>query len=790
MKKKIKGLSLLMAGILATAPVVSTGNVVLANTVKNQAAGLSVQGQKVTKRLEKGDTFTIQLTCTTGSGSIANLINYIDLSGATNGNFAVNEVQINGDNTIIITDLVYNGEGNAVQVEIGYKGMQSDAPAMTSVLLENAIPKESAPSGLAVTNSVINVVTGERQQIAFSLVNKGNTISASGKMSFELEDKKASEGIVIKTKEVSIPEMRKGEQKDFNFIADIDEKVTRGIHKIKVKISDKDGKNTVEKTLQLKVESDFMPPSLQVAASNTAGFQLNQPQAIEIDVKNVGHVAAKNVKVEVVPNEKVVVADGSNVRYINAIESGKTEKVNMMLQVIDNKSVTIPLQMKLTYIDDLGKTQEDTQTLYINTQTTAFAKELTIKDIKEPSGIHKVGDTFGVGFTIAAVDGAKNVTVSVKGAEGIVPKSKNMFVINEISKGGAQNFHVNFTAGNTVVTGTHLIEIQAKYKLNNEDITISQYATVSIDNPKKEDDDNEEDTKKGQPKVIIGNYQSAPVVVKAGEQFELQLGFLNTHNQKSVHNLKANLTVREEGEKNTGSVFTPVNASNTFFIQDMAPGEMVTETITLYTIPSAVPKTYEISLEMEYEDAEGNPIKATENIGIPVEQVTKLEIADVQVDTVEVGMEAYLTARVYNTGKTSISNVKIKTVGEGFDVKENTMFIGVMEKGANESYEPIIIPNQGGTLQGQILIEYEDVSGAVQSMVHDFEMEVMESMVFPEGDGMLPPTEEVIPESEKAGIPWPVMLGLALGALIAAGITALVLKKRRKKQEELEIDED
>ncbi len=46
------------------------------------------------------------------------------------------------------------------------------------------------------------------------------------------------------------------------------------------------------------------------------------------------------------------------------------------------------------------------------------------------------------------------------------------------------------------------------------------------------------------------------------------------------------------------------------------------------TIPSADPKTYEISMVMEYEDADGNEITATEYLGIPVEQTTKLEVAD------------------------------------------------------------------------------------------------------------------------------------------------------------------
>ena len=113
-----------------------------------------------------------------------------------------------------------------------------------------------------------------------------------------------------------------------------------------------------------------------------------------------------------------------------------------------------------------------------------------------------------------------------------------------------------------------------------------------------------------------------------------------------------------------------------------------------------------------------------------------------------------------------------------------------LEKGATETYEPILVPYQGGMLAGQITVEYEDVTGTVQTLIHDFEMEVMESYVPDMGGDWYEPSIDDIPAEEGNKLPWPMIAGVGIGVLGAAGITALVLKKRRSPEEAFEDDED
>ena len=775
MKGKNRVMGLLMAGIIAASCTYPTGGLLFAQEQGNTAA-ISISGKPVTKELEKGDKFNLFIDVYTESSvdKLRESMQYIELDGSTSNSVDVKGVQIIdnqdiGAKTIVVMDLVYNGSGNTVDIEIGFK--DGGNVVKGSITLENATAAISAGEGLTLSQSVINVVAGEMQQITLTVKNDSKAYVESGKMKLKMKDTTSAKGIALKKKEISLLAMNKGEQKDYYVTLDVDKDVTRGIHDMAVEIEGK------EHIVKLKVDSNFMPPALEVNVTNTTAFETNVAKAIQVNIKNVGHVAAKNVKLEIVPNEKVFVADGSNVRYVENIESGKVQTVPVSLIVNDTSTYNLPVEMKLSYIDDLGETQTSSQFIYLSTKGSVAQKELEITTTAEPTGLKKIGEEFNIGFKVTTPDEAKNVKISVKSSEGIVSKSKSIFIEPKLTKGQTKSYNVTFVATQPVTTGTYPIEIVAEYSLNGQEVAIKQYATVSVENEEAEEG---EGKGKSKPKVIVGTYSSNPVVVKAGEEFDLEIGFLNTNKSKTVNNLKANLTVKEQGENDTGSVFTPVNASNTFFIDTLAPGQMEVKNIRLYTIPSAKPKTYEITLEMEYEDENGEAITATEHFGIPVEQVTKLEVAEVQVEYAELGMPAEMTANIYNTGKTSISNIRISTTGEGFEVQDNTLIIGALEKGSSKTYMPTIIPNQSGTLTGQIQIEYEDVTGKMQSLTHDFQVEVMESA---------PPMEEVPMEEEKPA-KWPILLGVAVGIGIAAGITAFIMKKRKDKLAEMDIDED
>ena len=728
--------------------------------------------------LKKGDTFNLDVYAMISGGNPSNENVKVYVSGAstTDGTSQVSKV---GDKyKISVRGLIYNGNGNTAQVEVLY-GKASDTSTV-DLKVESTV---TAGAALKLTDTTIhNVVAGQTQQVSFTLKNTSESRTKEGTMKLSIINKNStSKGIQLKRTSFDLSELLPDETKEFNVTLAIDKDVTRGIHEMEVDIEG------TKQIIKLKVDSDFMPPSLEVTATGTDGFKINQPKDITIGLKNVGNIAARNVKVEVVSDPKINVMDGSNVRYVESIPSKQSQSVKIRLQVNSAATSSIPVQLKFSYTDDLGEKREDSQYIYLLTSGGVTNTEVNIVDIKGPTGTYGVDNNFEVSFAVTAKKGAKNIKISVAGDTGIVPKTQNLFMIDKLEAGQKKQFKVTLAATKAAANSSHPIEIKAEYKNNDEAIVFSQFTSANITNPEAEENGEGDKTPKGLPKVIIGEYKSNPVVVKAGEEFDLDLGFLNTNSTKSVHNLKANLTVKEVGEKDTGSVFTPVGASNTFFIADLAPRQTGVKKIRLYTIPSAKPKTYEITIEMEYEDDKGNPIKATENIGIPVEQVTKLEIADIQTDSgAQVGMPMSLTANIYNTGKTDISNVSIHIEGEGFDVQENKMFIGNFEKGASEQYMPTLIANQTGELTGKIIIEYEDPTGSMQKVSQDFNVEVMEMPPMPDGgeNGEMTP----IPEEKPAK--WPTIVGIIGGFGLAALIAFGVVKKRNAKLAEKAFDEE
>lgn len=780
MKKNNKIMSLLLALAMIVSYILPVGGNLVYASESFYIQGVSATGGT----LSDGDSFSISFDMIFNQpvedGQTAQDDTSVQINAyAPQGPSVQKQIITEGDKIIglwvTIGNLKYNGKGDSADITATYKGTSKSINVPLSV-------RETidATEALAIVEgTTINVKAGETQKVTLKIKNTTSGKTKESSMVITPPTGEGADGFEIDPKTIKIPAMNPGETKSISFDVSVNKTVAQGLYDLNVRIGTKDNK------VQLKVESSFRPPTLELSVSSKS-VSSNSTEEITINVKNLGDIAAKNVELTIAQNEKIAIVGGSNIKYIQSVAPNATGSVTIQGKIIDKSASSIPLSIAIKYIDETGKEGTSNQYVYLTTEQASLSKGVEIQNIIGPTGTYKAGDEFTVKFTVYAPEDIKNVQIKV-GGESIAPRSTSLFIIDAMKKGEKKQYTVQFSPTKDATTNSYLIGIEVSYPNDSSLTGTSQYTTVNINQPDKEEDD--EDNKKGKPKVIIGEYKSEPVVVKAGEEFELELGFLNTNKTKSVHNLKANLTVKDVGEKDTGSVFTPVGASNTFFISDMAPGETVTKNITLYTIPSAVPKTYEITIEMEYEDAEGEAITATEKLGIPVEQVTSLEVAEIRIENAQVGMETYLYAPIYNTGKTDISNMKISIQGEGFDVQDGTKFIGNFQKGASETYEPTLIPNQAGPVAGTILIEYEDVTGVKQSMTHEFEMEVMDMMTSPDwgypGGEEIPPVEEV-PEPSKM----PLIVGGIVGVVLAAGVTVVVLKKRKAKKDEFDIDED
>lgn len=316
-------------------------------------------------------------------------------------------------------------------------------------------------------------------------------------------------------------------------------------------------------------------------------------------------------------------------------------------------------------------------------------------------------------------------------------------------------------------------------------------------------------TEKNKPKLIISNYKIDPEMPRAGEDFTLNLDFFNTNRSKAIRNIKITMNAEGAGSSTgsltdmlgnstdgaspqSGSIFIPVNSSNTFYIEKMAAGKHSSQSITLKAIPTAPAQTYSVNLAFEYEDMEGNQYTAQEVVGIPVVQKAEILLGDPVLGQAYAGQPMTVDLDFYNTGKDNLTNFMVNLEGSGFTSKESTRyFVGNFSSGQSDHYSMEIIPEEADHLSGQIVLTYEDSAGQVHEEKVPFNNSVER---LKEGESVDAATGQILPpqEEERHGGGFSA-IGLVI-LLVLAGLAVVLFRRRSRKKkasaEELKINED
>ena len=389
-----------------------------------------------------------------------------------------------------------------------------------------------------------------------------------------------------------------------------------------------------------------------------------------------------------------------------------------------------------------------------------------------------------------------------------VPVSFEFGVSKSLTTG---NFPIAFTIeympkGTEKSTGT---ETSSK-------VTATQYVGIQLFKP-EEENKTDENTRDSVPKIIVSNYSYEPRDAKAGQTVDVTLTFHNTSATEHVKNITVQMdsTSGDSGTNTSpGSIFTPVEGSNTFYIEAIAPRGSVERSIKLFIKADAEPKSYPLYSNIEYEDGKNTPITAKESISIPVSQVTKLVIGDIMLNMPEafVGQGMGFSLEFINMGKTTLYNVMVTTEGP-FSSQAQSYYAGNIQSGGSDYFDGMVIPEMGGEQTGYVVISYEDAAGNQYEEKKDFVMNVVDLSMgmdgmggeFPDGmggmDGFYPDgMDPNFPGMEEGGLQGairrflqPIPIAIASVVLIGGITLAVVLGKRRKRlklEKELDSDEE
>ncbi|PHV69265.1 hypothetical protein CS063_16680 [Sporanaerobium hydrogeniformans] len=691
--------------------------------------------------------------------------------------------------------ITYSGSGSEMLITLKYEG-GSVQETITLDTVSNADIQGALVLDSSITSNMsASIKAGETKKLSLQIKNSSSMAVKNGIVKISLADSVV--GLSLKEGQyIELGTIQSKATKTISFIVEADSTVKAGTYKINVEM------NGVKQILQLQVDSVATPPVLELSIAKDKVFKLGEVNDLKLIVKNSGGKLAKNIKLQIKNQKDVAIIGNSNVKYINSLAAGSTTTVESQIQLDSSTSTNmILLEVGLTYASEAGDEYTDTQYIYLNTDTLSTLGEMSINKVQSPSGTYMANQNFTISFQIKSEGNAKNVKVSVNPASNIIPKSQSVFVIPSIKKGETRDYIVTLAATEDITTSTYPIEILVEYEYNNEKTSIHQYASVSVSN-----EENEESTK---PRVIIGQYQLSPQIVKAGESTLLSLDFYNTHSSKEIYNLAVTIDGSDSNNSSSNNnssnssgnssnstnssnnsnsdIFIPVSGSNTLFVTKLAPREIQTRQIELSTLGTTTAKTYLIAINISYEDNKGNILTSTETIAIPVEQELAIDVAQIQIGNLTQGRGTSITATLYNTGKADINNVMIYLEGEGFAVEDNKSYLSTFSKGATEYYLPTVTPITTGKLQATLVIEYDDNTGAKQSIRHPFEMEVVERTT---NQNEMTNGKEGM--SERSGMPmngaphvsqsvnkW-VIVVLALAVAAGAFITFKVIKRRKQ----------
>jgi hypothetical protein len=680
-----------------------------------------------------------------------------------------------------------------------------------------------APKVKLVAPQTVSLTAGRLQDVRLTIKNVGTAQASSFLASVALTGEGVFSMTFIDNSNIvnNIPE---NAERDMTLRFVTDKTAKPGTYNIELRYSYRDaaGTNHTESdTIIVKVTNSSYGGGIALRDFKTDPAVILPGTAFELSVTlaNTGAVEVTNLQIALdgLKSDGISLTGDGNV-YRSLFSWGSEEKLVFKMIAARKAAGSYPITFNITAKNPDGEKVETTFSYYVNINAgdliAAEPPVIEIVSLTEPGGVYGVGEKFSFTLSLANNGGstAKNVKIIADGGDTVVPMSANTRLIGSLAAGDTQNVSFLFAATADAKTQNYSIHFTLTYQTGSsvypgsdssetdgsstedsspETITIEQYAGVNISNPPIPTETpipDPESIKISKPKIIISSYKTEPGIVSAGKEFILTLDFKNTHKEKSINNIKIVLEALETTNEK-GSVFSPVNCSNTVFIDQIAPSDVVTHTLTMFTVPDATPRTYTLSCKYNYQDDDYNDYTEEEQIGVSVKQIIKLETGQITVPPEGiVGEPVSLYFNIVNSGRVTLNNLRV-TVDADMDVSGANMFMGKLAVSGSAYYDGTMIPTTPGSTKGKIIISGEDDTGELLELTHDFSMTVSD-FSFTEEEF---PIDDQFIEEEPSGFFGHIIMNplvWIIGVIIlVAGVAAFIILKRKRRQKSWSQDE-
>lgn len=682
-----------------------------------------------------------------------------------------------------------------VKINMDYSNLFGDnytAQSTVYIKVLNGVQNVTSAEITNIDTSTGSIKPGDKVKVTITAKNTGNNNLKS--MKFYLSGFK-DDALSINggTNKKTVSNIAPGQEVKIDFTLLASKNAADGNYMAVAKL---EGVDTADKTI-----ADEQSFYIAVSKNEVSGLEITNidisPNNIEPGDKTIVNVTAKNTGNSTLSSMKFYlnglkddafsIIGGTNRKVSNDLAPGQETQVTFTLSAEKKANEgNYSMSVKAEGRDSSSKSVNDEQ--FFNVQVEDEDSNIDIDNIVSPNSALVSNKEFKVGFSLSNTGDKelKNVKVTITPDPVIVTKTPTVKVISKLKPNDKFPLSYLFMIPKGAADKNYPIQISAEYEvyINGQRVkqSTNQYISVYVDNS------NNAENKKSVPKIIIDKYSINPTIPFAGNNIKLNVSFLNTNPFKAVRNIKIYLSSSDGGgQSDSGNVFVPVNSSNTFYIDNIMPKSRVEKEIELYVINDAKPKTYNLTANFEYEDDNGTEYKASEIIGVPVRPQAKVETSDISLPA-EVSITDPLSVSfdIYNTGKSILRNLMIKSIGN-FDVQNQNSFIGNLDVGNQEHYEAAIVPKAPGKLSGTVLISFEDAAGQKQQVKKEISTNVINPppVVTPDMNNQgNPQTKANSLLNNKFMIGGGVLLGL-----IAVALIILIKKKRKKRLEEMMLGE-
>ncbi len=217
-----------------------------------------------------------------------------------------------------------------------------------------------------------------------------------------------------------------------------------------------------------------------------------------------------------------------------------------------------------------------------------------------------------------------------------------------------------------------------------------------------------------QPRLLV-THSLANQSVLAGSATNWTVTVKNCSKTEAIENIKVTLAM-------DGQSITPEKSS--WYFEKIDAGKTVDLSQTIAVGKKAPEEPVPVQFQFEYEDKQGVAYTCTESIFISIRQEQQAELANLTFpENAYTSDTEPLTFQVYNTGLSTLYNVRVCVTGAGlFPTKD--LFLGNMEAGASEDGEiPVFIGTLDMNENGEASGETEKYGETTAKIVFSYENE-------------------------------------------------------------------